>query len=149
MNKILHLLLVVWLVSSCQEKQAVVEYLGTKQKLNVNDKDVKLITHLPDSIIVGRQTLFKLTTSSKEHKLVQAYFDCQVDTSSYIDTISYRIADCNKRLALINDTIVVALKPQKSGDFVFPETIVAISRGKDGVFRYHTGTFKYKVAEKQ
>ncbi len=114
MNKIILLLLVVWLVNACQEKQTGVEYVGTKQKLNLNDKDITLVTHIPDSVIVSKQALFKLTTSSKDHKIVQAYFDCRVNTSSFIDTISYKADDCNKGLALINDTIVVALKPQKN-----------------------------------
>ncbi|MDO1446337.1 hypothetical protein Q0590_08750 [Rhodocytophaga aerolata] len=156
MNKIILLLLVGLLVGSCQEKQPVVDYVGTKQKLNLNDKDVggnsieeiKLVPHIPDSIILGRQAVFKLTTSNSKHKIVQAYFDCLIDTSSYIDTVSYNVEYCNKELALINDTVVIALKPQKTGDFVFPHTILAISKGNDGIFRFHTGTFGYKVIDK-
>jgi uncharacterized Zn ribbon protein len=134
------------------------EYNGNKQKLNLNNKDangnqiedLKLVAHVPDNIIAGKEAVFKLTTSIKNYRIIRAYFDCRVDTNSFIDTVSYKLSNCDKELAVIKDTIVVAFKPQRTGDFIFPETIVGISRGKkDGVFRYHTGKFRYKVIEKE
>jgi hypothetical protein len=71
--KIILLLLVGLVVSSCPEKQTVIDYVGTK--LNLNNKDVggnpieeiKLIQHIPEGIILGKQASFKLTTSSSKH----------------------------------------------------------------------------------
>lgn len=107
-----------------------------------------MINHGADSVVQGEELIFKLTTSDKDYKIINAMFDCPVNDSSLVDTVKYKVDGCNKELMVKNDTILIAFKPNEIGQHQFSETVVGISKGKDNVLRYHTGTFDYTVVGK-
>ena len=131
------------------------EYVDGKQRLNLNKQTVSgtpvsigLINQGADSVIQGEELILKITTSDKDYKIVNAMFDCPINDSSLVDTVTYKVDGCNKELLVKNDTILIAFKPNEVGRHQFSETIMGISKGKDNLLRYHTGTFNYTVVEK-
>ena len=154
MKEFFLLLIIGFLFMSCNEDKEV-EYMDGKQRLNLNNQTLNgtpvaigLINHGADSVIQGEELILKITTSDKNYKIVNALFDCPVNDSSLVDTVTYKIKGCEKRLIVEDDTILVAFKPKEIGQHQFSETVIGISIGPDNILRYHTGTFDYTVVEK-
>lgn len=154
MQKLFLLLISGSLFLSCNEDNEI-EYVDGKQRLSLNSQNINrtlveigLINHAADSVTQGEELILKITTSDKDYKIVNAMFDCPINDSSLVDTVTYKVDGCNKELLVKNDTILIAFKPNKVGRHQFSETVTGISKGKDNVLRYHTGTFNYTVVEK-
>ncbi|MFT7033889.1 MAG: hypothetical protein ACJA2S_002398 [Cyclobacteriaceae bacterium] len=107
--------------------------------------DLKVLS--PELILIGEQAVFKVVSSNPNYKLVNGLFDCDLTEHSVIDTTLFKVDSCVKGFVVKNDTLYVAFKPRTVRKKKFNEIIVGISRDKDGVFRYHMGTFEYEVVE--
>ena len=154
MKKLSLLLLIGLPLISCNEEKEV-EYVDGKQRLNFNNETLKgdavkigLINNGADSVVQGEELILKITMSDKDYKIVNAMFNCSVNDSSLVDTVTYKIDDCKKELLVKDDTILIAFKPNVVGQHQFTETVIGISKGPDNILRYHTGTFDYTVVEK-
>ncbi|WP_159579275.1 hypothetical protein [Marinoscillum sp. 108] len=142
-------------LAGCSKPEPVAEYRDGKQFLNLNELNIKgesiepisLVVIKPDSIKVKEEAIFRIVTSNPNFKLVNGIFDCNISNESLIDTSNFKVDNCKKEFVVRNDTMFIALKPGKTGQFEFGTEIIGITKGIDGILRYHTTTFNYEVAE--
>ncbi|MGM0581376.1 MAG: hypothetical protein ACQETL_11890 [Bacteroidota bacterium] len=153
--KFTYSLLFALMLTSCSQPASVAEYKAGRQILNVNEltgegepmEAVNLKIIKPDSVKIKEEAIFRIVTTDPAFKIVNGIFDCDISNQSLIDTTSFKVDDCIKGFAVKNDTMYIAFKPQKIGTYDFWTEIVGISKGPQGLLRYHTGTFQYTVTE--
>ena len=82
-----------------------------------------------DTIRKNEKTLIKIFSKNMEWGIVKAYFDCDITSNQYVDTIHGEIAACDKKLFVRNDTVLIQLTPANNGRKKF-QAVKILLKGK-------------------
>lgn len=137
---------------SCIKKVDLLQYEEGQQLLTLNNLTrygyrigsplVRKISQ--DSILVKEELLVKIFLEKSDLEIVDAFFDCQPVTNPAVDTTTYHVRGCSKRLIVQNDTILIGFRPTELGLYEFPE-ITILTRDDEKIFRTYNYSFQYKV----
>lgn len=98
----------------------------------------------PDSITIGQEFRAVIYLTEKEPRIVEAYFDCESVSDASVDTLTFDVSGCSKKLFIQNDTVLIGFRPAKEGEIEFPRiTLLTVDRNR--IFRTVNYSFKYKV----
>ncbi len=117
---------------------------GKQQKRNSIEKlEVNILVE--DTIRKNEKTLIKIFSKYTEWGIAKAYFDCDITSNQYVDTIHWGIAACDKELFVRNDTVLIQLTPTSKGGKKF-EAVKILLRGKTtNAYGIIDTTFHYSV----
>jgi hypothetical protein len=137
------------------DQVSLVKYEGGEQLLTlnslttkggeINEPSIRKIS--PDSVVAGEELLVKIFIQEPSMKLVDAFFDCQRVPTPAVDTTTFNVRGCRKKLFIRNDTITIGFRPTETGLQSFP-VITILTRDKEKIFRTYDYTFKYNVVKK-
>jgi hypothetical protein len=147
----------LFILISCNrtdKTKTVVEYVGSKQRLSVNNTDKygydfdigNLQIAGKDSVLLNKKSVFKLIATNPDVRIVRAYLDCETENETLVDTVDYTIEDCTKQLTVINDTIVIQFVPTILGKREF-QPITTVTVDKNNIVRILEKSFTYLVTE--
>ena len=151
--------ILVFVLISCSNKKSdqinLVKYEGREQLLTLNNLTVQgnsinapvINTISPDSVIVGEELLVKIFIQEPNLKIVEAFFDCQSVPTVAVDTTTFKVRGCTKKLFIRSDTIAIGFRPTEIGVQNFP-MITILTRDKEKIFRTYDYSFKYRVVRK-
>jgi hypothetical protein len=136
------------------ERKNIAIFQDGKQQLNLNrtnqygdpKEPVKVITVGKDTVKSGERAYFRTYLNSPDYELLRAYFHCQVNNESLIDTSTFEVNNCGKQLVVRNDSVIIEFTAGVPGIHNFLEMIL-ISQDNQGIFRYHKSTFDYLATE--
>lgn len=133
----------------------LVQYRGGEQLLTMNRMERNgdefiapgILRLLKDSVVVGEELLVKIFLNNKDLTLVDAFVDCEVVVNPSVDTTTYNVSGCSRRLIVREDTIFIGFRPSEPCVRKFPD-ITILTSDREGIFRTLTYSFDYKVVIK-
>ena len=102
----------------------------------------KVIIEKNQDAVLGEKYKIKIYPNSSSITIKRAYFQCRGDNRT-IDTLSYRINNCNKQLSVKNDTVRISFVPNIIGEKKFEDLSLVIVR--DNIIEILDTTFYYNV----
>lgn len=151
--RILLLSLIVLFFASCtNRKPEIVQYVNGKQLLAVNDLNKygeefvqpKVSKKSLDSVMSGEEFVVRIFLENSNLNLVEAFIDCDSTENPMIDTVTFKVSGCSKKLFVEDDTIYIGLRNSEPGKHSFP-MITILTRDEHRIFRTCSYSFKYTV----
>lgn len=152
-----HLILLIALLSTqCGNRHDNESFLRYNEKgrqfLNLNElksngeqwEKPVVLKKGPDSITIGQEFRAAIYLAKKEPRIVEAYFDCESVNDASVDTLTFHVSGCSKKLFIQNDTVLIGFRPAKEGEIEFPR-ITLLTVDKNRIFRTVNYSFTYKV----
>ena len=121
------------------------EYDNGRQILNVNKVgyfgeplDTLGFIVVKDSIsFINEEILVKIASSSQNYPIKTALLNYAISENSLIDTTTYKVDENIIHYHVQDDTIHIHMTHTLEATIKFREPIIPITRGPQGVFRFH------------
>lgn len=135
---------------SCSKRENTLIYEDGKQQFSVNLTNefgepldsVWVIRTGEDTVKSGETANFRMRLSSDKYQILDAYFNCKVNSKTLIDTTTFKIQNCTERVPIREGMVIIQFTAGVPGLHGFPD-LVLTSRDESHVFRYHEVSFDY------
>ena len=145
--------IIILLINSCElnetrccdkknDKQVI--YKLNYDCINKNEIKVDFFYESGYEISLGDPLVLKI--SNNNYKIVESFFDCEIKDTLLVDIKSKQIHNCDKKLFLENDTIIIYFEPTRLGKHNFHNITILLKDSLENYFIVDT-TFSYKVVQ--
>lgn len=110
----------------------------------VNKNQIKVDFFYESGLEISLGDPLILKISNNTYKIVESYFDCEIKDTLLVDMKSKQIQNCDKKLFIENDTIIVYFEPDKLGKNKFHNITILLKDTLENYFIVDT-IFSYTV----
>lgn len=103
-----------------------------------------IVKNAPDSVAIGDEFRATIYLDNPDIRILEAYFDCTYVDNASVDTATFELSGCSKKLLVRNDSVQIGLHSSEIGEHEFPE-ITLLTMDRQRVLRTLNYTFSYKI----